>query len=120
MSGSASKPAMRWYVSSSFTQPRTPLISVRLQVQLGEDIVGIIRSCDVELLKLTRPELDELLQGMLVDMQVHVQCILLSERQHHIATLSPSSTVHIAVILSLSLQHARCGSRAPMAAPPSI
>ncbi len=38
-------------------------------MRLGEDIVGHIHGCDVELLQLSRGELDELLLGMLADMQ---------------------------------------------------
>ena len=39
-------------------------------MKLGEDIVKQIRSCDVELLQLSRSKLDALLDEMLVDMQV--------------------------------------------------
>jgi hypothetical protein len=44
-------------------------------VRLGEDIVGHIRGCDVELMQLSRGELDELLQGMLLDMQASARAL---------------------------------------------
>jgi len=61
-----------------------------VQVQLGEQLAACIRHCDVEPLKMTRANLDDLMDSMLADLQSVLDA------------LNTGLVVHVGVVQSLA------------------